>query len=743
MKTNFYPITFDFDEFDVQRVPYQDGLLPKLRQQYNATHSFFRRGDFIYVSPGTSDAITLGATVRLTIQDEPEVVSSLIKHVFFRAVKDAQPNLRPEFYPFRFAARRAELDLAWQQVPKPLQGILTFKRITEVQFRDHADANGHIIFGSLINHRYRWNLDRTCQDLVESGFDLVGREVTGTQAPDYADGVVAPEISLLGPVRQVVDGAAVVDASTGPINYPLAELRLHNSRDNIMAFLAWSIGEPRAESIMRSIKDLEAQKLKLFTVMSEIEAIGRWLGTLEYRNYDSFGFQISLNNSVTTPSGFALSEPSLIFDLSKTRVHAQPSQGLNLYGPYSRSTGFSTNTPRVLVVFHRQHAGDFTKFLADLREGIPGHGWFASGMVSKYRLTSMSFHIEELTDYSVAEYLAAIDRGVRKEDTPFDLAILETADSFRRLPNEDNPYFRAKALLYMQGTAVQFIKPETARTPTYTIDGIALQLYAKLGGTPWTIPVDQSVDRELVIGIGSATLRRNHYAGAAQTRYVGISTFFAADGKYLTNSRTRNVPYEEYFDELLRNLKDALDRLSNEYSWNAQDRIRLIFHIFKPIKNLEVDVVARLVTEYPQYDIRFAFVTLVERHPYILYDEQQSGTNGKGAYVPSRGYTLPLGPRQCLVHLLGTREVRTARHGSPTPILVRIHDRSTFLDLQYIVQQVFKFSRLSFRTFGPSDTPATLLYANLLTRQLKDLRAVPGWNSTTASAQLREKKWFL
>ncbi len=158
---------------------------------------------------------------------------------------------------------------------------------------------------------------------------------------------------------------------------------------------------------------------------------------------------------------------------------------------------------------------------------------------------------------------------------------------------------------------------------------------------------------------------------------------------------------------------------------------------------MEADVVSRLVSEYPQYDIRFAFVTLVERHPYILYDEHQQGNNGKGANVPSRGYALPISTRECLVHLLGNREVRTAWHGSPTPVLVRIHEQSTFLDLQYIVQQVFKFSRLSFRSFGPSYTPATLLYANLLTRQLKDLQTMPGWNSTVASTQLRQKKWFL
>src|SRR5690606_21680697 len=103
-------------------------------------------------------------------------------------------------------------------------------------------------------------------------------------------------------------------------------------------------------------------------------------------------------------------------------------------------------------------------------------------------LTNIFYHIEEISNYSVEEYLGAIERGVARQDAPFDLAIIETNDDFRRLPNTENPYFRSKAMLYMQGTAVQSITPETIKSPTYTIDGISLQLYAKLGGTPWTIP---------------------------------------------------------------------------------------------------------------------------------------------------------------------------------------------------------------------------------------------------------------
>jgi len=741
MKSNFYPIEFDFTEFDVQRIPYQDGLLERLRQGHNRTHSFFRRGEYIYISPGEEGAETLGVTARLSIKQEPQVVSSLIKHLFFRAVKRDQPGLQPEFYPFRFAARRRDLDLAAEVLPEPLRDVLTFKRITEVQFRQNESNGGDLTFGMLVNHRYKWRLSRTCQDLAEAGFDLVGREVIGMQSPGYSDGVVAPEVSLLGPVQRINGDVATVVTNEGLADFSLRDIHLHNSRVNITAFLAWHVGAPRADIMMRAIKELEVGQLKPNVVMNQIESLSRWLRQLEYRNQDAFGFRISDRNTVTTPTGFCLSEPSLIFDISKTRQSFLPSKGLNDYGPYSRSVGFALNSPKVLVVFHRQNASVFSTFLAQLRDGIPQHSYFSSGMVNKYRLTSMSYIIEEIGDYSPESYLAAIDRGIQRLDSTFDLAILETSADFRNLPPVDNPYFRVKSFLYMQGTVVQFIKPDTAANPNFTIDGIALQLYAKLGGTPWTIPVEQSVDRELVIGVGHTILRDSRYAGASQTRFVGISTFFAADGKYLTNSRTRHVPFDEYFTTLLNNLKDTLDRLASEYSWSAQDRIRLIFHIFKPIKNLEAEVVAQLVNEYPQYDIKFAFVTLAERHPYILHDD--SRPNGKGAFVPNRGFAWPLGSRQCLVQLVGNKEIRNTRHGLPTPVLVSIHEKSTFLDIQYVVQQVFKFSRLSFRNFEPIYTPATLLYANLLTRQLSDLRGIPGWNAGIANSQLREKKWFL
>jgi hypothetical protein len=50
MILNTFRADLDFETFQIQRVKYEDGLLDKYREQFNSTHSFFRNGDFIYIS---------------------------------------------------------------------------------------------------------------------------------------------------------------------------------------------------------------------------------------------------------------------------------------------------------------------------------------------------------------------------------------------------------------------------------------------------------------------------------------------------------------------------------------------------------------------------------------------------------------------------------------------------------------------------------------------------------------------
>ena len=74
MQLNFFPIAFDFDKYHVFNEPYSHERLIELRKLYNVTHSFFRFGDFIYISnKDGNDSQVLGKLTERRVYEDKEV----------------------------------------------------------------------------------------------------------------------------------------------------------------------------------------------------------------------------------------------------------------------------------------------------------------------------------------------------------------------------------------------------------------------------------------------------------------------------------------------------------------------------------------------------------------------------------------------------------------------------------------------------------------------------------------------
>ncbi|MGB1311415.1 MAG: Piwi domain-containing protein [Leucothrix sp.] len=252
-------------------------------------------------------------------------------------------------------------------------------------------------------------------------------------------------------------------------------------------------------------------------------------------------------------------------------------------------------------------------------------------------------------------------------------------------------------------------------------------------------------DRELVVGIGSIEKRDTEFKGGGIRRVVGLTTFFSNDGRFLMTNTNRAVPYEEYFEELLKGLEASLHALSRseEHPWEDGDTVRIIFHIFKPIKNIEADVVAELIKKFPMYNIRYAFVTVSTRHPFIMFDKQQGFSGQPGNFVPLRGVNVKLSNTEWLVQARGSKEMKIKKHGFSRPILVRLHEKSTFRDLHHIVEQIMNFTHLSWKSFNPTYLPVTIYYADEIAKWLDRLDGLDGWNPGMINSSLKRKKWFL
>lgn len=763
MHLNFFPVNFQFDKFQVKTKPYTEENLFKLRKDFNTTHSFFRNEDLIYISnkDGDDDLISGDLVERDTFYDW-KVTSSLVKHIFFRTFKDRFPNYTPvDFYPFRFFSGQDKDDIVFKLLPEHLRNRIAYKKLIEIQLRK-IEIGGIPRFGFLINIKRNWIFNKNCLELKQEGYDLVGLDVLHTEQLPGLDKVLAPNEEFIGVISEVNGETAKVQTNEGEKDYPLEELILKKTKYNIGNYLAFATSREKSEEILGLIESKRSEIYNPSKQDKEIKRIASYMFSVKktpilFQNKDGFCFEVAteplnVNNTIN------LRTPTFIFDYASTKTNDKnPDIGLSNFGPYD-SINFDIKTPNVLCLCNRTNRGSFSKFLSNLKDGDSQSRYFKKGLLKKYDLQDVIFNIIELQSLGIEDYVNAISNY--DENKPH-LAIIEIPARYRKLEDINNPYYRIKAKLLTLEIPVQFVTTEIInRHNEYILNSIALQIYAKLGGTPWVLPSQKSVDREIVIGIGHSWIRKNQYVGSEQNRVVGITTFLSSDGQYLLGDKVKDVSFDNYFDELLKSLKVSIQRVSTEQGWGDGETVRLIFHIFKPIKSVEFDVVSELVQQFDQYKIKFAFVTISRYHPFKLFDKNQQGisrygsTSVKGRFVPNRGSNVFLDSETCIVQMFGANELKTSKQGVSPPMQIRIRkpegkqnddklNDMLFYDLSYIVQQIFSFTYLSWRSFLPGDEPATMKYSNLISRLLGKMRNMPGWDADSLNYGLKRKKWFL
>ncbi len=763
MQLNYFPIDIESAKFQIFTEPYSEERLAELRNLHNTTHSFFRNGDSIFISNKDADEnVTIGKIAEKSTYGNHEITSSLIKHLFFRTFKDRFPNHTPvDFYPFRFFSGQQKDDIIYTVLPDKLKNRIAYKKLIELQLR-LTEINGKQQFGFLINIKRNWIFDKTCAELHSENYNLIDVEVLYAETLPGYNNILAPNEEFVGEIKEISGTKAKVNTNEGEKEYELKELFIRKTKFNIGNYLTFATSQQKSDEVLRIIENKREDIYNPKKLYNEISNIAKALfsdkeTSISFQNKDGFCFIVS-TTPLTVTNTIELKTPTFIFDPAATKtINTYPDNGLNNFGPYDSVT-FDIKSPNVLCICKNTIRGNFTTFLSSLKSGLPQSRYFQKGLLKKYDLHNVIFDVKEVQTNTLNEYLNVIRDY--DENKPH-LAIIEIPESFKLQSDQNNPYYQIKAKLLSLEIPVQFVTSRIVNNHNeYILNSIALQIYAKLGGTPWVLPTQRSVDRELVIGIGHSWLRKNQYAGSDSSRVVGITTFLSSDGQYLLGDKVKDVSFENYFEELLKSLKQSIQRLSSEQGWSDGDTVRLIFHIFKPIKNVEFDVISQLIKDIPQYKIKFAFVTIGNTHPTMLFDINQQGVTSygnnfpKGEYIPNRASNIFLDSETCIVQMLGANELKTSKHGMSKPIQIKIRtpqgnyhntelNDMLFYDLSYITQQIFSFTYLSWRSFLPGEEPATMKYSNLISRLLGKMRNVQGWDADKLNYGLKRKKWFL
>jgi hypothetical protein len=758
---NGFEIRFSAPKFDAYVSELQDPEgLRALRERERGEWFFYWREGTLYGIPEiASPQRQHGKPLSLDLSDHHHL--SLLAS----RINDRLPSKFPQYdalrtRPFEFLGKRDELVATAAtklRTQHPLLSRFKIRPRFELDARLYELRDGETRVGLFVSVSTKWEIAASLSELAGAGIELRGLyAVRRNPATD--------ERRLAGRIEKLSDGRVYLSESFDHAGQ-IAEddVWLEGSRMSFKRCLAVLL---RGEygSFDRRRGDAEGELLggpgieQLCAKMGEVLAknspiaIGPGIdcsvhGRIAPQNVDNYKTVVDIGQG------------EYCFDPAKKKRARYAWAGIEKFGPFSRDT-FSKRSPRILVLSPDKASGKVGQFVGHLSQGITSvsNSHFAGGFSKLFHLHNPEFHTVTIPmlgttpSNACGRYRETIESALR-QFPDYDAALVAILDEHSELDHEVNPYTHAKALLLAAGVPVQQFRMATATQSAanqqYILQNIALSLYAKMGGVPWTVDQGLSVDDEIVIGMGTAEMSGSRFN--ARQRYVGITTVFRGDGNYLLGHLSRDCTYDDYPDVLADNTTRVLQEMRGRNGWRAGDTIRVVFHAHKPLKKVEVgEIVSKCVTAAGGgLNVQFAFVTVSHDHPFRVIDPEyggiaaRAGDSVKAKMVPPRGRVVQLGRYTRLLCTKGPSLIKRPQTPLPAPLLIGLHKSSTYRDLQYLSEQVLKFTNLSWRGTLPAEDPVTVYYSQLIAKELARLRDIEGWSPTILNTRLRHSMWFL
>lgn len=737
----------------IGRQPYDEDRLRELRKEFTHTHVFRRDRDTIIDVPIEAGLIPIG-----NLQEEIDLANDdmLLPSLFSASLIKAFSGLRDilEDRPISILG-----DVSRGMVSHPSLPTWVQKR-TMIRFDTRSIYIKRRQLGVVCETRSKNLILGTCSDLLAQNVSLEGKYVQ-IEVPPF-DSRLMTRRRLVGKIRAIRgDVLLLEDNADGFETIAAKEAFLEGRRETLNNCIMQILGKD-AERVLLQAEAIESDFNSGPKRKDQIES------TLEYLRKKGLeaapGAKIKIGRTLSSvdanfPSTETIPKPFLVFDPSGTRKDDWAERGIKKNGPYDQRT-FSPKQLNIAVVCQARHEGQVDRFVAKFLDGMPDTvsgrnnvARYGDGFLRRYQLERPNLEFFTAATSSTDDYQSASHRALSKasdEGFKWDLVLVQVEEEFKAMEDGRNPYFATKSTFLKRDVPVQSVLLETMAQPdsqlVFSLNHMSLATYAKLGGTPWLLASPQTVAHELVIGLGSHTASASRIG--SRERFVGITTVFSSDGSYLLTDRTAVVPFDQYSDALYETLKRAITTVRKQDNWRSTDKVRLVFHVFKPLKDAEAEAVEQTVKDLNLDNVTFAFIHIAQSHPYLIFDNDQKGIGyrdpKKGVLGPSRGLHIKLGDRESLVVFSGASELKQASDGMPRPCLLRLHRLSTFRDMTYLARQAFEFAGHSWRMLAPEPFPITIRYSDLIAERLSGLSSVSGWDDEAVKfGQIGKTLWFL
>lgn len=391
-----------------------------------------------------------------------------------------------------------------------------------------------------------------------------------------------------------------------------------------------------------------------------------------------------------------------------------PQRGLN-FGTYQQPT--ATNITLFYIYPNSVTKEELIQLNSNITKSYGNPNYYPFAGLRKYigletqplRGLSFDYNPQSANPWEeIEQKLNSHSNMLTKENTTFICCFLSTVNKDNLASPLHILYYRVKEMLLRRGIVSQCIDLTKMRALLqndqqrgrdnfkYTLQNMAVAICAKLGGTPWILSVP--VERELVIGIGAFRQGKRQYIGAA---FV------------FQNNGTFNE-YTYFSQHDIQVLAGAIEEKIIEYTKIYQPPKKLIIHYYKRMKEKDAKHITDMLNQL-QLDIPVYVITIneTESESVFVFD------TANPELMPYSGRYVSLGNNDYLMCNNTRYDNSDGRPDSyPFPVKIHIHcndaDALQLNNIQQLLQQVYQFSRIYYKSVKQQNLPVSILYPKMI-----------------------------
>ena len=416
---------------------------------------------------------------------------------------------------------------------------------------------------------------------------------------------------------------------------------------------------------------------------------------------------------------------SNLLTFGENQTHFSPYYGIKEYGPLQ---SIEQGNYKFFFIFHKEDrdiANKLYTYFTKGTQGFPGLFRFANLNVEIDKQKTIEFTKEENLIQEIKEQL---------ESLTFDLNIKYLGIYISRIkkddidPEKEKVYYKLKQMLLEKNITSQVIYRDNINNPDfrYFLPNIGVAILAKLGGIPWRL--SRPIENDLVIGVGAFRPRNQN-----QNTYIGTTMTFKNDGSFVAfdSSKANSV------QDIANFLRNIILDISKKQDINKFNRI--IIHYYKMMSKKESKIIENTL-EQLNLKIPYIVLHITESGNYIPFD---TAYNGK---MPVSGTCIII--KNKWLYLLCNNERYSNTTGArikdyPFPIQIKVSKASqqqlSITDIKSLIDQVYQFSRMYWRSVKQKEKPVTILYSEQIAKMSSgfDIGKLP------SSPMAKKTVWFL